>query len=146
MQAGPKLVLIVDDEADIRAFLADLLTTQGFECVTADNGREALHQANALQPDLILLDIMMPGMGGMEVVRLIREQQGDSPPIIMLSCLSHPNTTLRALDEGADHFVVKPFRVSELMQTIELVLDRQPAGEGVGDPQRLMTGEGLVAE
>jgi DNA-binding response OmpR family regulator len=128
------LVLIVDDESDIRSFLADLLSTQGFECVEAYDGQEALRQVDSRRPDLILLDIMMPGMGGMEALRLIREQQSDPPPVIMLSCLSHPNTTLRALDEGADHFVVKPFRVSELLRTIEMVLERQTAQEGVVKP------------
>ena len=113
MQAGAKLVLIVDDEPDIRIFLADLLTTQGFGCASADNGQDAVHQIDPLQPDLVLLDIMMPGMSGIEVLRHIREQHGNTTRVIMLSCLSHPNTTLRALDEGADHFVVKPFRVSE---------------------------------
>lgn len=134
MQAGARLVLIVDDETDIRSFLADLLATQGFECASADNGQDALHQVDLLQPDLVLLDIMMPGMSGMEVLRNVRERHGASPRVIMLSCLSHPNTTLRALDEGADHFVVKPFRVSELLDTIEHVLGLQPAHEGVASP------------
>jgi DNA-binding response OmpR family regulator len=131
LQADAKSVLIVDDERDIRTFLADLLTTQGFECWSADSGPDALRQVSLRRPDLVLLDIMMPGMGGIEVLRLIRAKHGDLPPVIMLSCLNHPNTTLRALDERADHFVVKPFRVSELLRTIGQVLNQHPAEVGV---------------
>ena len=79
---------------------------------------------------------MMPGMSGIEVLRQIREQHDIDPAVIMLSCLSHPNTTLRALDEGADHFVVKPFRVSELLRTIEQVLDTATGAETDGPTAR----------
>jgi Response regulators consisting of a CheY-like receiver domain and a winged-helix DNA-binding domain len=119
------MVLIVDDEPDIRSFLADLLTTQGYRCAWADSGSAALNQIGPLQPDLVLLDIMMPGMSGIEVLRQIRDRDDVDPAIIMLSCLSHPNTTLRALDDGADNFVVKPFRVSELMDTLDRVLEQR---------------------
>jgi DNA-binding response OmpR family regulator len=122
-----KLVLIVDDEPDIRSFLADLLTTHGFRCAWADSGGAALSQIGPLQPDLVLLDIMMPGMSGIEVLRHIREREDVDPAVVMLSCLSHPNTTLRALDEGADHFVVKPFRVSDLMETLDNVIAKRAA-------------------
>jgi DNA-binding response OmpR family regulator len=125
------LVLIVDDEADIRTFLADLLTTQGFHCAWADSGPAALAQLGPLAPDIILLDIMMPGMSGLEVLRQIRERDDVDPAVIMISCLGHPNTTLRALDEGADHFVVKPFRVNELLDTLHQVLERREGGEDI---------------
>ncbi len=130
------LVLIVDDEPDIRSFLADLLTTQGFHCTWADSGPAALAQLGPLDPDVILLDIMMPGMSGLEVLRQIRERDDVDPSVIMISCLGHPNTTLRALEEGADHFVVKPFRVNELLDTMKQVLDRRALGEDVPDDQK----------
>lgn len=119
MENGAKMVLIVDDEADIRAFLADLLTTQGYRCASADSGQAALAEIGDLKPDAVLLDIMMPGLSGIEVLRLIRERDDVDPAVIMISCLSHPNTTLRAIEEGADHFVVKPFRIAEIIQTLE---------------------------
>ena len=125
MDAQEKLVLIVDDEPDIRSFLCDLLTAQGYRCVSADCGNAALAQMAGLQPDLVLLDIMMPGMSGIEVLRQIREREDVDPAVVMLSCLSHPNTTMRALDEGADNYVVKPFRVSDLIDTLERVLERR---------------------
>jgi len=122
-----KLVLIVDDEPDIRLFVADLLTTQGFRCTWADSGPAALAQLGPLKPDVVLLDIMMPGMSGIEVLRQIRGRDDVDPAVVMLSCLSHPNTTLRALDEGADHFVVKPFRINDLLDTLEHVLSAREA-------------------
>jgi DNA-binding response OmpR family regulator len=134
VEAQGRVVLIVDDEPDIRAFLADLLTTHGFRCAWADSGTAALAQIGPLHPDLVLLDIMMPGMSGIEVLRQIRERKDIDPAVIMLSCLSHPNTTLRALDEGADHFVVKPFRVSDLVDTLDEVFRRREARDEERSP------------
>lgn len=127
MDSGERLVLIVDDEPDIRTFLQDMLEIKGFRCESADSGPAALAKLASLEPDLVLLDIMMPGMSGIEALRHIRERSGAGPAIVMISCLTHPNTTLRALDEGADHFVVKPFRVNELLETIEMVMARRDA-------------------
>jgi len=128
LEPQDKVVLIVDDEADIRNFLADLLGECGYRCSWAENGRTALAQVDALRPDLVLLDIMMPGMSGIEVLRQIRERTDLDPAVVMISCLSHPNTTLRALDEGADHFVMKPFRVAELTETVRHALEVREAG------------------
>jgi len=125
MDTQEKTVLIVDDEPDIRSFLADLLSTQGYRCASADSGLAALAQVGSLQPDLVLLDIMMPGMSGIEVLRQIRERGDVDPAVVMLSCLSHPNTTMRALDEGADNYIVKPFRVSDLINTLDRVLEKR---------------------
>jgi DNA-binding response OmpR family regulator len=130
MDTGTGVILIVDDEADIRTFLADLLTTQGFRCAWADSGQAALAQIGNLKPDLVLLDIMMPGLSGLETLRLIRERVDVDPAVIMISCLSHPNTTLRAIDEGADHFVIKPFRIAEITDTVERVLSQREAARG----------------
>jgi DNA-binding response OmpR family regulator len=122
-----KLVLIVDDEAEIRTFLADLLTTQGYRCTWVESGQAALAQIGNLRPDLVLLDVMMPGISGIETLRLIKERDDVDPAVIMISCLSHPNTTLRAIDEGADHFVVKPFRMNDIILTVERVLSERDA-------------------
>jgi DNA-binding response OmpR family regulator len=109
-------VLIVDDEPEIGAFLTDLL------------------KIGPLSPSVVLLDIMMPGMGGLEVLRQIREREDADPIVIMISCLEHPSTTQRALDEGADHFVVKPFRVRDLLDLLHDALDRRRADGGPPGP------------
>lgn len=127
-------VLIVDDEPEIGTFLTDLLTAQGFCCTWVDNGPAALIEIGHQSPDIVLLDIMMPGMSGLEVLRQIRDRKDANPAVIMISCLTHPNTTLRALDEGADHFVVKPFRVKELLDTLQLVLSQRAADAGAAGP------------
>ncbi|GAB4254707.1 MAG: hypothetical protein Kow00122_12810 [Thermoleophilia bacterium] len=127
MESRKTLILIVDDEPDVRNFLADLLTAQGYDCATAASGLDALEQVERLTPDLVLLDIMMPGMSGLDVLKTVRRQAGPQPAVIMLSCLGHPNTTLRALREGADQFVVKPFRVTQLLETLGQVLNRTGA-------------------
>ena len=117
--------MIVDDEPEIGAFLIDLLTAQGFCCTWVDNGPAALAEIGPRSPAVVLLDIMMPGMGGLEVLRQIRDSKDADPAVIMISCLEHPSTTQRALDEGADHFVVKPFRVKQLLDTLQYVLDQR---------------------
>ncbi len=123
-------VLIVDDEPEVGAFLTDLLTAQGFCCTWVDNGPAALTEIGRQSPDIVLLDIMMPGMSGLEVLRQVRDRDDADPAVIMISCLTHPNTTLRALDEGADHFVVKPFRINELLDTLQQVLKQRAADSG----------------
>lgn len=126
-------VLIVDDEPEIGAFLIDLLSAQGYCCTWVDNGPAAVAEIGPPGPAIVLLDIMMPGMGGLEVLRLIRDTKDADPAVIMISCLEHPSTTQRALDEGADDFVVKPFRVRELLDTLEQVLSRrQIDGDSAG--------------
>jgi len=129
-------ILIVDDEPDIGAFLIDLLTAQGFCCSWVDNGPAALAEIGSRSPAVVLLDIMMPGMGGLEVLRQIRAAKDTDPAVIMISCLEHPSTTQRALDEGADQFVVKPFRVKQLLDTLQLVLDERDDRQRSGGPPR----------
>jgi DNA-binding response OmpR family regulator len=133
-------VLIVDDEPEIGAFLTDLLTAQGFCCTWVDNGPAALAVIGPLSPSIVLLDIMMPGMGGLEVLRQIRGREDADPIVIMISCLEHPSTTQRALDEGADHFVVKPFRVKDLLDTVQHVLNRRRSDSGPPSPEHRVDG------
>jgi DNA-binding response OmpR family regulator len=129
-----KVVLIVDDEAEIRTFLADLLTAHGYRCFWVDSGRDALAQINNIKPDLVLLDVMMPGLSGIETLRLIKKRPEVDAAVVMISCLSHPNTTLRAMDEGADHFVVKPFRMHEIIATVERVLNERAGAADMAQP------------
>jgi DNA-binding response OmpR family regulator len=123
-------ILIIDDEPDIRTFLEDLLNMQGYRCETAESGAVGLVKLGAAEPDIVLLDIMMPGMSGFDVLKSIRARDGAGPAVVMISCLSHHNTTQRAMEEGADRFVMKPFRVTELLGTLQQVLQDRAEATG----------------
>jgi DNA-binding response OmpR family regulator len=121
-------VLIVDDEPDMLAGLEDTLAHEGFEVVTASNGKEGLRQAVDLAPDLILLDVMMPGMNGYEVLSALRKR-GLRIPVIMLTGRDAEDDKVRGLDTGADDYVTKPFSMKELLSRIKAIRRRQPARE-----------------
>jgi class 3 adenylate cyclase len=119
---GPGTILVVDDTPqNIRLFEA-VLTPRGYKLVSAASGQEALEAAASSRPDLVLLDIMMPGMDGHEVCRRLREDPATSMlPIIMVTA-SGPQEKLKGLESGADDFVSKPFEVAELLARIKSLL------------------------
>jgi two-component system KDP operon response regulator KdpE len=115
-------LLVVDDEIRILNFLRSNLKAVGYEVVTASNGLEALKQFHATQPDLILLDILMPEMNGFEVLKEIR---GFSMvPVIFLSAKGNESDKIIGLDMGADDYMPKPFNPDELVSRIEAVMRR----------------------
>ena len=121
-------ILIVEDEADIRELLAFNLQREGFGVLGAENGREGLNLARERQPDLILLDVMLPGMDGFAVCReLERDSRTVSIPIIMLTARGEEVDRIVGLELGADDYVVKPFSVRELILRIRAILRRQAA-------------------
>ncbi len=117
-----KTVLIVDDVESIRTLIRSYLTEDGFRVVTAANGREALFVAREEKPDLILLDIMMPELGGYEFMRTY-QREGDAP-IIMLTARVDESDRVLGLELGADDYVTKPFSMRELSARIRAVLRR----------------------
>ncbi|MCC7406589.1 MAG: response regulator transcription factor [Phycisphaeraceae bacterium] len=120
-------ILIVEDEADLRDLLHYNLTREGFEVRSVASGEEALHRVRGEPPDLVLLDVMLPELDGMEVCRLMRRMAVMSTvPIIMLTAKGEEADVVRGLELGADDYVVKPFRVRELMARIKANL-RRPA-------------------
>lgn len=121
-------ILVVDDKANVRTLLRDYLTEQGFQVVTADNGRSALFVAREAEPDLILLDIMMPEMDGYAFIRNYRKQ-GTAPIIVLTAKLEETDKVL-GLELGADDYVTKPFGMRELVARIRAVL-RRTAGSVV---------------
>jgi two-component system KDP operon response regulator KdpE len=132
-QSGGKYrVLVVDDEIRILKFLTSNLRTQGYEVITASNGLEALKQFHAIQPDLILLDILMPKMNGLDVLKEIR---GFSKvPVIFLSAKGDERDKITGLDMGADDYIAKPFSPDELVSIIEAVMRRfRPDGPKIPD-------------
>jgi len=115
-------ILVVDDEPQIRRVLRSTLTTRGYVITDAKTGEEALEWVRREPPDLILLDVNMPGMGGIEACRQIRRVS--TAPIIMLTVRNAERDKVLALDAGADDYVVKPFGIEELLARIRASLRR----------------------
>ncbi|MCM2358543.1 MAG: response regulator [Geobacteraceae bacterium] len=115
-------ILVVDDEAAIQRFLRTALDTGEFSLHQAENGHAALAAAVAARPDIILLDLGLPDMDGVEVIRRIREWS--QVPIIVLSVREREDDKVKALDAGADDYLTKPFGVAELLARIRVALRR----------------------
>jgi two-component system KDP operon response regulator KdpE len=121
------IILIVDDEPQIRRVMRTTLTSHGYSVVEAASGEEALEKIRAERPDLILLDVNLPGISGLETCAEIRSSS--DMPIIMLTIRNGERDKVQALDAGADDYVVKPFGVQELMARIRAALRRSALGE-----------------
>jgi two-component system, OmpR family, alkaline phosphatase synthesis response regulator PhoP len=118
----PKKILIVDDEPQIVEICKDYLKAAGYETVTASNGMQGVSLARREKPDLIVLDLMMPEMDGLEVTRTIRRES--DVPIIMLTARVEETDKLIGLELGADDYITKPFSPRELVARIRVVLRR----------------------
>ncbi|MGH8526665.1 MAG: response regulator transcription factor [Gammaproteobacteria bacterium] len=127
------LVLAVDDEAGILRLVKLELSQQGFRVVTAGDGEEALRVAEEQRPDIVLLDIVMPEMTGLEVMRRMREQS--NAPIILVTAKDTDSDKVRGLEQGADDYIVKPFSPDELGARIRAVLRRSI---GAGSTERVV--------
>jgi len=116
-------ILIIEDDRTIVEALADTFKFHDFEVSTAENGKDGYRLAAEQNPDLIILDIMLPGLDGFDVCRKIREQNRGTP-IIMLTARGQENDKLLGFELGADDYVTKPFSVKELMARVKAVLKR----------------------
>jgi DNA-binding response OmpR family regulator len=123
-----KKILVVDDKAELRTLLKSYLVQESFDVATAADGREALIVARHEKPDLIVLDLMMPEMGGYDFMRNYRREAGTSggqeTPIIILTAKLDENDKVLGLELGADDYVTKPFSLRELTARIRVVLRR----------------------
>ena len=126
MSAGR--ILVVDDDPQIRRAMRATLTAHKYEVDDARNGEEALDKLRAENYDLVLLDVNMPGMGGLETCRLIRPTSDIA--IIMLTISNSERDKVEALDAGADDYVTKPFSMPELLARIRATLRRLPLAHG----------------
>jgi two-component system KDP operon response regulator KdpE len=126
MSTASPTILIVDDEPQIRRVMRTTLSSQGYSVIEAKSGEEALEKLRAERTDLILLDVNMPGMSGLDTCRAIRRTT--DVPIIMLTVRNTEKDKVQALDAGADDYVVKPFGAEELMARIRAALRRVAAG------------------
>lgn len=138
MSAGR--ILVVDDEPQIRRIMRTTLTGAGYEVDDARTGEEGLEKLRDFRPDLILLDMNMPGMGGLAACAALR-RDSSATAIIMLTVRNSEADKVRALDAGADDFVTKPFSTPELLARIRAALRRVPAGLAV---PKLRVGDRII--
>jgi len=131
MQRIVASILVVDDSEDIRGALEAYLGRHGFLVYSAESSEEARYLIDHKSPDLVILDIMMPGEDGISLCNHLRERY--TTPIIMLSALKGDATKIRSLDIGADDYVVKPFSPRELLARINAALRRHPATDNIRD-------------
>ena len=147
-----RTILVVDDEPTLRETLAEALESEGHRVVTAADGREALVQFRAERPDLLLLDLMLPELSGVEVCRIIRAESG--VPIIMLTAKDAEVDKVVGLELGADDYVTKPFSLRELTARIraifrrseQLAVDAPPALIDLGKVQIDLAGHRLMRD
>jgi DNA-binding response OmpR family regulator len=146
-----RTILVVDDEPTLRETLAEALDADGFRVVTAADGREALARFREHRPELVVLDLMLPELSGIEVCRIIRQES--DVPILMLTARSSEVDKIVGLELGADDYVTKPFSLRELSARIRALLRRseQVASEGlatvtVGDLTVDLTGHRLLRD
>lgn len=134
-----KRILVVDDEPQITRVLRRSLQTHGYDVRTAADGEAALDVVHDWPPDLVITDLTMPGMDGIELCRQLRAQT--ALPIIVLSVKGEEQTKVKALDAGADDYVTKPFGMDELLARIRATLRRVPASTPEAVPTHLVTGD-----
>jgi len=132
-------ILLVDDEPRILNFLSSKLRVSGYEVLTAANGREALEQVPAQDPDLVVLDVLMPGMDGFEALRELRSFS--AVPVIILSAKGTNADKIRGLGLGADDYLAKPFSPDELVARIEAVRRRLSPARQRPESEQLALGD-----
>jgi len=120
----PKKIMAVDDENDVLLVVKTALQTEGFDVVTASSGPEALEKVFDETPDLVILDVMMPGMTGFEVLQTLRaDDRTARTPVIMLTGLSEKSKIKEALAAGTDYYIVKPFDFQDLLTKVQIALN-----------------------
>jgi two-component system, OmpR family, alkaline phosphatase synthesis response regulator PhoP len=132
-------VLVVDDEPAIVEIVRDYLTDGGYRVSTARSGDEALAQIRAIRPDLVVLDLGLPGLDGLDVTRTVRRSSG--VPIIILTARSDETDRVVGLELGADDYLVKPFSPRELLARVRAVLRRSGAPTEASDDRPLRVGD-----
>ena len=140
MTEARPLVLIVEDEAQMRTFVRLALTSHGYRTIEAERGAEGLQQAAAHTPDLVLLDLGLPDIDGVEVTKRVREWS--AAPILIISARGQESQKVEALDAGADDYVTKPFGSAELLARIRVAL--RHAARSAQDPLTSVVAVGKI--
>ncbi len=133
---GRRTVLVVDDEPTISEVVSRYLERAGYATSTAADGLEAIRAAGEHRPDLVVLDLMLPQLDGLQVLRRLREGEGGPTPVILLTAKGEQDDKLAGLRNGADDYVVKPFSPSELVARVDAVLRRARPPAAGGEPLR----------
>ena len=120
-------LLVVDDDPKITSLLRRALSIEGYEVRTANNGSDGLARVRERQPDLVVLDLLMPGIDGLEVCHRLREES--DIPILILTAKDETQDRVRGLDSGADDYLVKPFELDELLARVRALLRRRESRE-----------------
>lgn len=141
---GSPRILVVDDEANIRRIVASYLRADGFEVVEAADGRSALTAFDRAAPDLVILDVMMPGGDGIEVLRELRRRS--DVYVIMLTARAEETDRVIGLSVGADDYVTKPFGAKELVARVKAVLRRRREGPVPVDGEEVLRLDGLTID
>jgi DNA-binding response OmpR family regulator len=138
--SGERTVLVVDDEPMIAEVVARYLERAGYRVLSAADGEEALDVDAVERPDLVVLDVMLPRLGGLEVMRRLRARAGGGPPVVLLTAKGEESDRLSGLRLGADDYVVKPFSAAELVARVDAVLRR---AERLVEPDAMIELPGL---
>ena len=141
MELKQPVILVVEDDDDIRELVAFSLEDEGYRVEQAADGLRGLELADELQPDLIILDLMLPGRDGLSVCRELNRRSSDTPasPILMLTARGEEMDRIIGFEYGADDYVVKPFNIRELMLRVRAILRRRNADNG----KRIVSRHGL---
>lgn len=137
-------ILIVEDEMKIARFVELELMHEGYTVATSGDGRSGLERALSWQPDLIVLDLMLPGLSGIEVCRRVRQES--DIPIIMLTAKDDVSDKVMGLDMGADDYMTKPFAIEELLARIRVLLKRRARGQGSAPECTTLRAGGLTLD
>lgn len=136
-------ILVVDDEASVVEVVSLYLKREGFNVRTAKDGREALDAIQDDPPSLVVLDLMLPKVAGMEIMRRLRDDPTTSTPVIMLTARSQETDRIYGLEMGADDYMIKPFSPAELVARVKAVLRRSKGGAALQQEGRPLNYEGL---
>jgi two-component system phosphate regulon response regulator PhoB len=140
-KSSPARILVVEDERDISALVAYHLTKEGYRVRTAEGGQEALEAAGSERPDLVILDLMLPGFSGYDVLAEMRRRPGLADvPVVVLTARREETDRVRGLELGADDYVTKPFSPRELILRVAAVLRRSQAPAVAGSGRTLRGG------
>ncbi|MEI6862721.1 MAG: response regulator transcription factor [Verrucomicrobiota bacterium] len=144
-EAKPKKILIVDDESDVTELLAYNLKAKGYAVETLNNPNGSIGLARTFLPDLVILDVMMPDLNGIQICRMLRaDSKLRLVPVIFLTAKTEEADRIQGLETGADDYICKPFSTKELVLRVQSLL-RRTGGEGTPDgPKRLQVGQIVI--